>query len=541
MFKYGSFFGLSAVHLMFLRQKDVDRIFKFINIKPSTISLVRNLYTEARLLREIFSATSTEPGIPHVVIKKDLEDPKVSDLIAGLNNLIAAKAKMTLPETSDIDLPDLESLADLTSIDPLGLDEGEKGTSFFSDSPAQDALAESSSDDLFADLGDMDFVEPSMEEILMPVAESTYTYRDLAAWGKDIKPDTVTVSTLAAVTRYMRTHKNDFSEEEYRAITTQIAELPSIPVGIQLPATFKQASAPASEETLRILSILYKQMYRKVDEIPFIDMVINKLESVLCASKDSGRLIFFAPTADFSRDKTIAGSNYFIGNLREQYLSSDNMNVLTSNINVLLSNCEEVMGLIKSNAEQQALASLTAKLYNWESAPSVYPVDAQQECINELLDYADIHNFSTREREAVTEVVSQMVSKGIIRKLLKNPDNLKFLITLYCSLYTVVTQEFFSALGLYRYLPNQDDVYTLDQMNEYCIDTLINFTKETGICGLYIRFEESYFSTLQNIEAPLAEKTHEAFEPDSVNFRMARLLRMHLLSMQKRLIRKGVK
>lgn len=537
MFKYGSFFGLSAVHLMFLRAKDIDRIFKFTNMKPSTTTLIRNLYLEAKLLREIFSPTSTEVGIPRVVMKKDLQDPKVQYLIAGLNNFIASKKSVDLPD-ADVDMDDLSDLSMLE--DPSEQEQAAQTTSYF-DSEEKVSTNEEVSDS-FADLAEVIIPDMDIDFVDVDHLDSiSYSYTDLITWGQQVTPIEKAVETMAAVTRYMRTHKADFSEEEYTSITHQIADLPSIPIAVQLPATLKQAAAPISEQTMEFLKALYVKMSRKVEGVAFVDYVLMRLETLLFSSQENSALLFFAPVADFSRDKAISGVNYFITNLQSQYLHSGSAKVLTSNISILLSNCEDVLGLSQHAEEKQILQSLTEKLTEWETNIAVYPIDSQRDCIRELLVFADLQSLSDAEFDSVTEVVSRLVAMGLMHKLLANPDNLKMVLSLYCVLYTVTTKEMYAALQLYRYVPEQTEALSLEQINKHCIEAFIRFAQETGICGLYCKFEENFFGTLRNIEVPLAERTHEVFVPGSNNFKMAKLLRLHLLSLRKRLTRQGVK
>lgn len=539
MFKYGSFFGLSAVHLMFLRAKDIDRIFKFTNMKPSTTTLIRNLYLETKLLREIFSPTSTEAGIPRVVMKKDLQDPAVQNLIAGLNNFIASKKSVELPDAE----VDLDDLSDLSVLEDISETESTAQTTSYFGSEESASLNEEVSNS-FEGLADVEIPDMDLDFVDVDVnidTTTSYSYNDLILWGQKITPTEKTVETMAAVTRYIRTHKADFSEEEYTSITRQIAELPSIPIAVQLPATLKQAVAPASEQTMKFLKVLYTKMSRKVGGVTFVDYILMRLETLLFSSQGNSTLLFFAPTADFSRDKAISGVNYFITNLQSQYLHSSNAKVITSNISILLSNCEDVLGLSQHAEEKQILQSITEKLTAWETNIAVYPIDSQRDCIRELLSFADLQSLSDAELDSVTEVVSRLVAMGLMHKLLANPDNLKMVLSLYCVLYTVTTREMFAALELYKDVPEPTAATSLEQINKYCVEAFIRFAQETGICGLYCKFEENFFGTLRNIEVPLAERTHEVFIPGSNNFMMAKLLRLHLLSLRKRLTRQGVK
>lgn len=533
MFKYGSFFGVSAVHLMFMRPKDIDRIFQFINLKPSMLSLIQNLYMEGKLLKEIFSQTSTKEGIPHVIMKKDLQAPEVLYLINGLNNFIASKQQLILPETEE-SMANLEELDDWVDI-PAG--DAAQATSFFGDNSNEDTDNSEASANLFDDLDSL--ADLNMVDLSAPLPQ--YSYTDLIEWGKGETPNTAEIANMVGLTRYMRLHRKDFTDEEYSSITKQIADLPSIPIRVVLPETLKQASAPPCETTVSFLRVLYTKMSRKVGDLEFIDYVLKRMEQLLFTKTENSRLIFFAPLADFSRDKTVPGMNYFIHNLQEQYLQTTNTGVLTSNIDILLNNCDEVLGLNQTDSEREKLCSIKEKLSEWEANPAAYPIDRQKACVIELLDFVNIGMLNEQEQEVVENVISRLTSMHILKKLITNPDNLKFVITLFCTMYTCVTKDMYSSLQLYHLFKTPAEELDLETLNDQVIDAFTKFTRETGICGLYCRFEESFYGALKNIEAPLAERSYATFAIGSNNYNFARLLRLQLLSLRKRLSRKGVK
>lgn len=532
IFKYGSFFGMSAIHAMFLRVNDVDRIFKNINMKTSTISIMRNLYIECTALREIFSQQSKVEGIPHVIMKRDTSSPKVEYLLNGLNNFINSKS--ATQEINEIAVTDIESLDDFDDLADT--------TSFFTEN--SDIVDEVESldnfDDLAEDIDDAasinlsDIFNYTDTEDIEAITEQ-YSYEDLIAWGKAQTPETKTVTEYSGLARYMIAHRKDFSPEEYDSITKQIADLPFIPVGIKLPHTVPQSNPNLSATSLRFLQVIYTQMMREVEGVNFIDFFCSRLAMLITSSEAHDKQIFFTSTADFTRDKTIRSSNTFICNLQEQYLKKGNLNAIKSHINVLLTNCREALGLEDDSELTNTLNEARTFADRWIASPGEITYDMRSSYTDLLMYISDTKSMSDEEQVELINLTSYLVESEQISTLLNNPDNIKLLFNLYTTMYNVICKEMFIKLGLNEFLSEHEGLATLEDIQFYCTKIFREFTQETGICGLYAQYKDLFYQTLRNIQTPLAVHKNILFSPASVNYRMASLLYKHLQSLKIRL------
>lgn len=532
IFKYGSFFGISAVNLMFMTKDEIDDIFRF-DVKPSTLLLIKNLYAEVEALRCIFDTKATE-GLPHAILSVDIKDKGVEHLVNGFNYYLAMKERA---ETEVLE--DAESAA--KTIDDLSEDFGDLDdvdlTSYFSENEKEPEIRKSDNqksdlDALFDDLADVDLDETKS---LLNLEDSSFNesdtlesiLNDLIAAGERHPDVEKKVPNFMRLTSYMVGHKDDFSEEEYEQITKQLANLPRLIKMVEKPIKFKERILDISEKNKGVLKALYSNMMRPVtgSDATFIDYVREKLSIIILTNSDIIKQLFFSPRARFSRNIAINECNRLMTNLNQGYLFSSDKRTVLGNIKSLIADCEETLGKTSDSLERQRVSDILTRInefYGYEHSMTFDHVAEKTDILEELVSLFGEENILTTQRTLTLKFFELLMDSGHINALLANIDNLRMILAIY-NASQHATREILSSLDR-----NIDD--------PGCAEDFISFTRETGICGLTIYDDEQILKTLTEIEAPLIKVKATVFDEDTVNWRMSYLLRKHLLSLQNRIL-----
>lgn len=116
------------------------------------------------------------------------------------------------------------------------------------------------------------------------------------------------VRNILQLSRYLMTHKEEFSAEESESIMQQISDLPKIPSAVELPKQFIEMSKALSPQSLDILKSLYVHMMRKVkpknsqSTVSLVDYVADKLKLLLVSKITTMKQLYFASQSLFSMD-----------------------------------------------------------------------------------------------------------------------------------------------------------------------------------------------------------------------------------------------
>lgn len=547
IFKYGSFFGITGVHLMFMSVSEIDDIFKMTNIKRSTLVLLNNLYSEVSALKMIFLGRETE-GVPHIYMQADDKSTEARDLVNGFNYYIQLKkdykSKVEQPqddlkievdeESSSSDKLNLQkstssvaisatsffdSLEENTSrIDDTANDDFsylfDKNSSDGSDGESDGSNDYSEFDSLFDNITEsqMDSAEDDFEQLLGDVIldnqdeiltgdlDSSFVLNNLVKIGKQHTDAPQVVSVARKIKPYLLRNKSEFNEQEQDCIIRQLEQLSSVPLRVSLPSDMPNRCPTLSDATRYFLSTLFTNMTKAVNgEISFIDYVLNKLSFVLSSPDCISEKLFFRRRDSMTdSNREVWRWNRTLAELNKSFLIQDNMSVLKSNIISLLEDCTEVLSNDTTN-------TTTA---------------TSEEVIEDLK--------STLRQEyqgSIDKIIRLLKKEDILYDISKNKDNLILAVTIYAILCQVVVRI---EDAVEKAFEGTKD--TLD-LSHYCIQ----FTQETGICGLNLNFETRFIYALQQYKTPLAEKTGVIYHKNSSSWRMVKLLEKHLLSMRKRL------
>lgn len=540
-FKYGSYFGITAIHLMFMDVTEVDDLFKMTNIKRSTLFLIRNLYKEVTALKKIFADEELE-GMPHVYSKVDDSSERAKNLVSGFNYYIQLKNGMTgtdSPKESALEdsMKDLLSMPDIfeniEQAEDVSSSSGEDETSFFGESTDAEDNTDLNSfmelsvsddfDSLFDGISSEEVAEPDIS--ISPDNESDYFGSFFGGLSESYGEDIITtvdndtdmsyiiehleevgsrhvindgeISIAGRIKPYLLRHRSDFSDEERSSIIKQLNALPKSPIKVALPHNMPNQRQTLSAVTKQLLSRLYENMTKPAPgDTIFIDYVLAKLSFVL-SSPDciSGKLFFVNRESISDDNRAIYLWNYTLAELTKSFLSQDNPSVLKSNIVSLLKDCDEVL---QPNNRERSIS---------------YTSEDIKGKLSELVDM--------RYSGCINDVVDFLSSIGLLGAVAVNMDNLVLITTIYASLLKVTNE----LRNIITEIANSDDI------PQQCI----LFTQETGICGLYCDFKPALACILQQHQAPLAKKTRTAYSKNSNGWLMATRLKKHLLSMKLRL------
>ena len=293
--RYGTFFGVTAVHLMFMTESEIDRIFDITAPKVDTLLMLHNLYTEVEALKAVFNDTPTS-GVPHVILTKDNTAQEVTDLVAGFNALLEQKSVTPTNDSDDFDFSSFDAGSDAkqTTIDETDLSaldsfSAETTSHFSSEDTDLSTLSDQAStdDSPFANI----FNDSDEDELNLLTEKSANVpvkqYTDLIEMGRSSPLAEKKVRNILQLSRYLMTHKEEFSAEESESIMQQISDLPKIPSAVELPKQFIEMSKALSPQSLDILKSLYVHMMRKVkpknsqSTVSLVDYVADKLKLLL--------------------------------------------------------------------------------------------------------------------------------------------------------------------------------------------------------------------------------------------------------------------
>lgn len=545
-YRYGNFFGITAVHLMYMSEAEIERIFNVTSIRAGTKLLVKNLYTEVEALKAVFSDEKIQL-LPHVILKKDTSSDAVTDLISGFNYLLACKSN-SLEDSSGMDFSDLDALdtdyfssmdkqSDTAFAESTHI-ESQQETALFTDPLDVSALDELSND------------EPSLQDLFSSVdiddPVSVTDFSDLVSLGKE-HPDTVgAVHNILQISRYMMTHKDEFTEEERESISAQIAALPKIPSSVEVPAQFVERSDSISSKSMDILMSLYAHMYRKItpkgthSTVAFVDYVSEKLKLMLIGKTSTVRRLFFASQSDFSRDLSTNRCNNFLADLNNTYLTQTHVSTILGNVESLIADCNETLGLTSNATERKLIHSLRSLsreyMHLLETSLNSTEIEVKEmEWWNALLELLGTTTILEQYQQSTKQFFIKLLKADKFIPLLDNPANLRILAAINNAMFRVITSEFGGKLN--RSMLSSEDIesITVDDVAHLCTPVYLDFTKETGIMGYMCTFDSKITKTLNEIVTPLEQKVNMVFLPDTENYRMSYLLRKHLKSLQSRL------
>ena len=545
-FKYGSFFGMTAVHALFLGTEQFNALFQNLNVKKSTLYLLNNLYLETIALKKIFEPAADQTlDLPHVLLSVDEEHADTQAFIKGFNCFLESKQKIEAPAISEEDIFDAVSDIDNLMIDTSDTPDLPEisDTSFFTEAPDEQS---NPLDNLFDDmtaskntaaavdisglLNELTDIDPKSTDNPFDVFYNTQpetTYKDLIKWGRREEPRAPKCSRYLQIVTYLKLHKRDFSEEEYASITEQMSFLPKLPKSITLPVRLKQAITPLSKDSSELLGAIYSRMTRRVNGMPYIDYLIERLQMMLYSSSTESRL-FFAPVSVFNSgvDKTSIGVNRFLTDLNAQYLSKDID--LLSNVDILLQDCNIALG------DEHVLQSTQASLDDIRALLDEDPDTIRNtELLRELCSVIGLE-VDDHNRSLIYAQIQDMFADGLLQPLLSDSVNLRFILDLYQTLHNLVTREMYGALRLSNYISTEDETLTPEDIQYAATDLFTSFVKETGICGLTAEFSTRFKNTLKSIGTPLIAVNVKPFEHGTNNRRMVELLKKHLISAKKR-------
>lgn len=570
-YRYGNFFGITAIHLMYMSEAEIERIFNVTSIRTGTKLLVKNLYTEVEALKAIFSDEKVKT-LPHVIVKKDNSSTDVRDLISGFNYMLECKAHAVKQPEQDSDLdfsalsaldtdffdtsnasvsePDEKPIAfspqqetslftdefDTSALDAIGSDELDLSNEF--KTSTLDALEPEGPqlEDLFSSIEDIDNSEPTV----------SCDYSDLISLGRAHPETQGVVNNVLQISRYMLSHKDEFTEEERDLISKQIADLPKVPSSVEVPAQFVERSGAISPKSMDILLSLYAHMYRKTTpkgahtSVYFVDYVSEKLKLMLISRASTVRRLFFASQSDFSRDLSVNRCNNFLADLNNTYLTQTHVSTVLGNVESLIVDCNETLGLTSNIEERKLIHSLRSLsreyMHMLETSLNSTDIEVKEmEWWNTLLELLGTTTILEQYQESTKQFFIKLLRADKFIPLLDNPANLKVLAAINNAMFRVVTSELGGKLNRSLLSAESLDNITVDDVARLCTLVYLDFTKETGIMGYMCTYDSKITKTLNEIVTPLEQKVNIVFLPNTENYRMSYLLRKHLKSLQSRL------
>ena len=505
-FKYGAFFGVTAVHTMFMSKAQIDRLFSISDMKTSALTLVESLLKEVCALKQILSGKPLDGvSMPYVNLTPDYSSDYAVNLTNGLNlylqnreqNLAAADIG------ADDDLDALFEESDTYSKKPVT-----SATNVFSDEDSSldlDMLVDTK--DTSGGL-DISFLFDAQPE------RTSYDIGNLVEYGASgevcLNPR---IAAPRHLKRFMMQNSNQFSREEKDAIMSQIAKIPCTPTACSLPTGLLHGKAQISPDSLFFLQQIFAQSNEIIYEnVPRIDYLIQKLGLLLFKSTGDGKALFFAPKDKFqSGDSSWISYNNFLHNLCDKYLSDDSKPTTLTNISFLLDDCDTVLGIANPEIVRanEQLDLVRGFIYNTEDGIS------QTRAVEAIMELVDAQHMTLHERDTLKSFVYQLISSGsLLQSLLEGTGNLKYVLTSYAIIDKVISQNMYTVLGLEKYMAEDTEI-TCASIQHACADLFLSFTQETGICGLYAQYADSFKSILGAIRAPLADATSLVFPKDS--------------------------
>lgn len=518
-FKYGSFFGLTAIHTMFMSKAQIDVVFSVRDVKASVFPLVESLLKETCALKQMLSGKPLDGvSMPCVVLTPDYSSKYAEDLTNGLNLFLQDKEQLQVAESSD----DLDSLlSDSSTSSSAGT------TAVFMDTDGLDldSLIDEKNTAGGVDIGFL-FDAPETQNCTSPV-EDLVAYGSSGAYCSEPK-----VKVPRNLRRFVLQHGDLFTPEEKEAVMEQIAKIPVVPTGCNVPAGILGQNSILSKTSLQFLQVIFDKAQEIVCEnVSRIDYVIQKLGILLYKSVGEGRVLFFAPKDKFNGgDFSWSGYNNFLQRLCSQYLSDESKQSTISNINYLLRDCNTVLG-ISSPEENEGYNHLQIIQAFLNGSGEI----SQEQAAESMLALADSRNMTMSDRDILKAYVYRLLAiPQQLQPLADGTKSLKYILTLYTVVNKVISQNMYSALDLGQYLSEDVDV-TCEQIQSSCASLFLNFTKETGICGLYAQYTDMFQSTLSAVGAPLLDDMTSVFPEQSSRRTLMKMLRKHLLSLSSRI------
>ena len=550
--RYGTFFGVTAVHLMFMTESEIDRIFDITAPKADTLLMLHNLYTEVEALKAVFNDTPTS-GVPHVILTKDNTAQEVTDLVAGFNVLLGQKSVTPTNDSDDFDFSSFDAGSDAkqTTIDETDLSaldsfSAETTSHFSSEDTDLSTLSDQAStdDSPFANI----FNDSDEDELNLLTEKSANVpvkqYTDLIEMGRSSPLAEKKVRNILQLSRYLMTHKEEFSAEESESIMQQISDLPKIPSAVELPKQFIEMSKALSPQSLDILKSLYVHMMRKVkpknsqSTVSLVDYVADKLKLLLVSKITTMKQLYFASQSLFSMDLTLIRWMNIISDLNNIYLCQKHVSTILGNVETLIADCNETLGRTSNKKEALQISEFKEVSANYlnimmSNAQAVEIEAMSVDWSNKLIELLGRTTIPENYQEHVTLFFTTLLKSGKLLPLLGNVNNLRMLAYIDIAMYRVVTSEIGSKLN--RSLFEGQDNSDLDTVVRICSPVYKEFTLETGVMGFQCNYTPKLLNTLNEVVTPLEKNTSIQFSPESVNYRLSSLLRKHLKSLQKRL------
>ena len=307
MFKYCSFYGLSAPLLLLLSKETIDGLFEF-PLTHNAGRRLQNLQWELEKLKDILS----DPHIVHTQV--DETSPKIQQFLQGVNAAILEKRRLesasTLPEVSgdtlDLDLDvDKDETTSLFNQD-LSLDLSLDDTSKNAELPGTDASGlldlDGSGTDLALDTGaaadafsldlDMDSAvsaEPVLEvseDIAMDDEAASIVEvplwslpADLVVYGGHHMPSAE--DPFPTFGKYMYWYsmnaRKELSEEDYESLTYQQSKLPRRLSGRLTIDKRTHKLQDEYPELYSILNTIVTKAFTSVNGVTMIDYALQKV------------------------------------------------------------------------------------------------------------------------------------------------------------------------------------------------------------------------------------------------------------------------
>lgn len=548
-FRYGNFFGVSAVHLMYMRASDIDSIFCCSNLSGASRGLLAGLYTELKALKCIFGDSTEEYSekVPHVIMSEDSQSEEVKNFIKGFNCLLERKKEESTREASEPDYSSLlsdetsspdEGLSDLASLD-FGDSLTAENTGFFSDNSVADKPQKEKS--MLAGLFGEDEVTNAPTEKLdamdslanlfdsadfsgfdaslageEPTVSETSGGTDLIKLGASSEPERLEVKSIPRIRMYLASHKDMFAEEK-DSILEQLASLPRHATKVDMPE-FDGRRFDLSDQSRRMLDSLYKHMYDTVRGVRFVDYVLDKISYILNSQVDSSSPLFFTQRVAVKNARTYYAWKQILIHAQQEIIHQHKAAATELCIDTLLNNCKSVREVDASLVGRQKAAQ---EYLSGLSDPS----EARSVLINLLGNelFTDTEwNIAAQCFDDLNQYVE--LSKPL-EKMVLSHDSLQMILSLCVGMHRVCTR-WYTEFG--------DNDATLEEFANKFISTCIAFTEETGICGFYCEYLPKMEKTIFELGVPVHNASAVVFNEDDIGYDAAGLLRKHLLSLKKR-------
>lgn len=512
MFKYCSFYGLSAPMLLLMSKETIDGLFEF-PLTHNAGRRLQNLQWELEKLKEILS----DPRIVHTQL--DEKNPKTQQFLRGVNAAIlekrnleaAAKTPDVSDDTLDLDLSvDKDQTTSLFS-QGLSLDLSLDDTNPVSDqkdtSESLDLSLDDSTPELNLDLGgsddslsldlDMDSevkAEPVISDLDLPeevalddeaasLAEAPVWKlpEDLVVRGGMYPP--TEVDPFKTLGQYLRWYsldaRKELSAEDYESLTQQQAVLPRRLSG---RLTIDKRTHKLQDEYPELYSVLNTIVTRasvSIKGVPMIDYVLQKVTDA--AGKSS------ASTATFLGIKHDLLKN--LGNIYA-YNSRINEALIVGPLSTQSIEAKRriLEGMIEDCKILLGIDAVNSGAYNLEEYASV-SYQSDSELLDRLFQTSIIKEARISQYKTEAAEILQMLRntpERSIRECLHNASEFIFLVRIRAALGDL-EQNILAKLGLSGFDLQSDDVNDLG----------IQLAKLFKIGGIYVGYANQFRETFR--------------------------------------------